>query len=105
MVLRRALDRFRRPQGNHHPGSSPIARPDRRIDHYTGHRFADELNREHPGWLVMWLTWQREFCAIAQWPVDKPLVITAATQKDLRRELLEAEMSLIRSGVLPPQYP
>ncbi|WP_157520190.1 hypothetical protein [Herbidospora daliensis] len=103
MALRRAIERLRRPKGNHHPGSSRAARQDRRIDHYAGHRFADELNREHSGWLVIWLTWQREFCAIAQWPVDTPLVVTAATPKELRRAVLEAEMALIRTGVLPPQ--
>ncbi|TKK90358.1 hypothetical protein FDA94_04955 [Herbidospora galbida] len=101
-LLRKAIERFRRPKGSHHLGSSRSARRDRRIDHYTGHQFADELNREHAGWLVIWLTWQREFCAMAQWPVDKPLVVTAATPRELRRAVLEAEMALIRSGVLRP---
>ncbi|GAB1819780.1 hypothetical protein [Herbidospora sp. RD11066] len=102
MLLRKVIERFRRPKGHHHPGSSRSTRRNRRIDHYTGHRFADELNHEHFGWLVIWLTWQREFCAMAQWPVDSPLVVTATTPKELRRAVLEAEMTLIRSGILPP---
>ncbi len=47
MLLRQAIDRFRRPKGNHHTGSSRTARRDRRIDSYSRHHFADELNGEH----------------------------------------------------------
>ncbi|GAB1819626.1 hypothetical protein [Herbidospora sp. RD11066] len=103
ILLRKAIERFRRPKGDHHAGSSRTPRQDRRIDHYAGHRFADELNHDHSGWLIIWLTWQRQFCAIAEWPVNEPLVITAPTPKELRRAVLEAEMTLMRSGVLPPR--
>ncbi|WP_061294100.1 hypothetical protein [Herbidospora cretacea] len=103
-TLRGVVDRFRQPQGSHHQGSSRTIRETRLIDRCTGRQQAAELDREHVGWLVIWLAWQRQFCALAQLPVDKPIVITAGKPEELRNALIEAEMALIRAGVLPPPF-
>lgn len=55
---------------------------------------ADTLQQDNSGWVVMWATWRRKFCAFSCEPLTTSLVVEAATPERLITLMrqVEAEM-------------
>ncbi|GAA3807297.1 hypothetical protein GCM10022226_29350 [Sphaerisporangium flaviroseum] len=57
---------------------------------------ADALERDNPGWVIMWATWRRKFCAFSREPLTASLIVEAATPESLITLIhqVETEMNL-----------
>ncbi|GGK98387.1 hypothetical protein Sme01_62120 [Sphaerisporangium melleum] len=61
------------------------------------HQVADTLQHDNPGWVIMWATWRRKFCAFSREPLTASLVVEATTQEKLIALLRQVEAELRRT--------
>jgi hypothetical protein len=59
---------------------------------------ADEIQRQRPGWLVMWGAYSRRYTAYPLFPVRRRVIIIASYPQALIERMNEAERALRMPG-------
>lgn len=57
-------------------------------------RYARTLEQLNPGWVVIWATWRRKFCAFACWISAACVIVEASDPEDLSNQMRQVEMGV-----------
>ncbi|MEV7013794.1 hypothetical protein [Streptosporangium sp. NPDC051022] len=98
------IGRLSRGPGRHREGR-PRTAVHRRLWDGPARSEAERLDRQWPGWLVLYSLGERRFHAIASWPAPEPLTVSDDTAEGLERRVREAEAALARQRPSTPPHP
>lgn len=89
-----------RARGRHRIGLALVSVP-RRLWDRAARQAAAELQRDHPGWTILYGTASRRFYAFAAWPTPQPMTIEARTPAELRAHLSTAVLTVLTHRPIP----